>query len=334
VAEVVAAAGASHGPMLSIPPDQWDCFALTDPKHDELYDAQGTRHTYDELVADRAGHVADRVKVETWRTLWDQWQKSLVHLAGLLDDADPDLVIVIGNDQRESVYLDNQPSILLHVGDAMVDRPIGSEEKVQRRARSRARDLAEWAYSPATSPGHPGAPAFAEHVVASVLDAGFDPAITTTWPGDRSIGHAFGFVYQRLLGEHDIPALAISLNTFYPPNQPSAARCVALGRAVGEAIESFPGAGRVAVIASGGLSHHLVDEELDERVISALRDGDLDDLSALPSESLRGGSSEIRNWVTMAPMAGALSLRMSDYTACYRNEAGMGSGTGFFGWSK
>jgi catalytic LigB subunit of aromatic ring-opening dioxygenase len=319
--------------MLSIPPDQWDCFEVTDPKNDELYDAAGTRHSYDELLAERAGQVSDRVNVDTWRGLWDHWQKSLSDLAALLNDAQPDLVVIIGNDQRESVYLDNQPGILLHVGDELVDQPIGSDEKVQRRARSRARDLAEWSYSPTTSSGHPGAPAFAEHLVTSVLSAGFDPAISNTWPGDRSIGHAFGFVYQRLLGGRDIPALAISLNTFYPPNQPSAARCVALGRAVGEAIESFPAADRVAVIASGGLSHHLVDEELDERVVTALRDEDLDDLSALTAESLRGGSSEIRNWVTMAPMAQPLSLRISDYTACYRNEAGMGSGTGFFGWS-
>jgi Catalytic LigB subunit of aromatic ring-opening dioxygenase len=333
VAAVVAAVGASHGPMLSIPPDQWDCFALTDPHNDELYDEHGTRHNYDELVAEHAARVAGEVSIEKWRALWQSWQDSVANLAGLLDDAEPDLVVVVGNDQRESVYRDNQPSVLLHVGSELIDTPIDSDEKVQRRARSRARDLSEWAYSPTEQAGHPGAPAFGEHLIRTLLDAGFDPSTTDTWPGERSIGHAFGFVYQRLLAGREVPALAISLNTFYPPNQPAPSRCVALGRVVAEALHSFPGAQRAAVIASGGLSHHLVDEELDRRVITALRDRDLDALASLPSESLRGGSSEIRNWITMAPVAHALPLRIADYSACYRNNAGIGSGTGFFGWS-
>lgn len=333
MAEVVATVGASHGPMLSVPPDQWDCFARSDPRNDELYDQHGIRHDYDELVAERAARVASEVRIDRWRELWRSWQASIAALAALLDDAAPDLVVVVGNDQRESVYRDNQPSVLLHVGRELTDTPIDSDEKVQRRARSRARDLSEWAYSPVAQAGHPGAPAFSEYLTRRLLDAGFDPSITDSWPGGRSIGHAFGFVYQRLLAGREVPVLAISLNTFYPPNQPSPGRCVALGRVVAESLHSFPGAQRAAVIASGGLSHHLVDEELDGRVITALRGRDLDDLAALPPESLRGGSSEIRNWITMAPVAQSLPLRITDYTACYRNNAGIGSGTGFFGWS-
>lgn len=333
MAEIVAAVGASHGPMLSIPPEHWDCFALTDPLNDELFDEHGIHRHYQELVTERATRVNGAVNLATWRALWQSWQDSLAALASLLDDAAPDLVVVIGNDQREAVYRDNQPSLLLHVGQELVDAPIESPEKVARRARSRARDLSEWAYSPARSSGHPGAPAFGEHLVRTLIDAGFDPSITDSWPGERSIGHAFGFVYQRLLTTREIPVLAVSLNTFYPPNQPTPRRCVALGQALVESLRAFAGAQRAAVIASGGLSHHVVDEGLDQHVIAALRDKDLDALAGLRPELLCGGSSEIRNWITMAPASHSLTLKIADYSACYRNSAGMGGGTGFFGWS-
>jgi len=48
----------------------------------------------------------------------------------------------------------------------------------------------------------------------------------------------------------------ICINTVQFP-LPSAKRCYALGQAVGEAIKSWDSSKRVAVIASGGLSHQL-----------------------------------------------------------------------------
>src|SRR5262249_20609574 len=57
---------------------------------------------------------------------------------------------------------------------------------------------------------------------------------------------------------------------------------------------------RVGIIASGGLSHFLVDEEFDHAVIRALDQGDADFLRRIPREKLKGGSSEILNWVAVA----------------------------------
>jgi 3-O-methylgallate 3,4-dioxygenase len=54
----------------------------------------------------------------------------------------------------------------------------------------------------------------------------------------------------------------VFVNTFWEPNPPSAARCYDFGVALGTAIESFPEDLRVGVVASGGLSHFVVDEEL------------------------------------------------------------------------
>jgi 3-O-methylgallate 3,4-dioxygenase len=100
-----------------------------------------------------------------------------------------------------------------------------------------------------------------------------------------------------------------------------------------DAIESFPEDARVAVIASGGLSHHVVDESLDEIILAALAAQDLDALRALPAERLKGGSSELRNWIAMAPSIRGLTGKMCAYQAAYRNAAGIGGGMGFAAWT-
>ena len=56
---------------------------------------------------------------------------------------------------------------------------------------------------------------------------------------------------------------------------------------------------RVAVMASGGLSHFVVDEEIDRATLKALAEKDVDGLRSLPREKLRSGTSEILNWVAL-----------------------------------
>ena len=80
-------------------------------------------------------------------------------------------------------------------------------------------------------------------------------------------GHAFQFIHRRLLKDQVLPVIPVILNTFDPPNQPTPRRCVALGAALRELIAAWPQDLRVGVIASGGLSHFVVDEALDQQVI-------------------------------------------------------------------
>ncbi len=90
---------------------------------------------------------------------------------------------------------------------------------------------------------------------------------------------------------------------------------------------------RVGIVASGGLSHFTVDEELDRAVLRACRDKDAETLSSLPLARLNGGSSEIRNWIAAAGAAEALPMVWHDYVPCYRSPAGTGCGMGFAVWS-
>ena len=69
-----------------------------------------------------------------------------------------------------------------------------------------------------------------------------------------------------------MPMVPVMVNTYYPPNQPTPKRCYAFGQAVRKAIESWDSDKRVALMASGGLSHVVIDEEIDAMVIDGLEE--------------------------------------------------------------
>ena len=152
-------------------------------------------------------------------------------------------------------------------------------------------------------------------------------------PEGEGEGHAFGFVHRRLMNDVAVPVVPVFLNTYYPPNQPSPRRCYRLGQAIREAVEGYPEELRVGVVASGGLSHFIVDEALDGGFIRALREKDASALQALPREQLNSGSSEIRNWICVAGALEHLDLRWVHYFPGYRTPAGTGTGLCFACWA-
>src|SRR5207244_862078 len=132
------------------------------------------------------------------------------------------------------------------------------------------------------------------HIVDCLMDGGFDLAHASQLDGELGLGHAYGFVFGRLMNGKTVPMVPVILNTLYPPNQPSAARCYALGQAVRRAVESWPSDARVAVVGSGGLSHFVIDEDIDQRFIAALRAGKAEGFASLPRERLESGTGELR----------------------------------------
>ena len=85
-------------------------------------------------------------------------------------------------------------------------------------------------------------------------------------------------------------------------------------------------------MASGGLSHFVVDQELDQAVMGYLRNKDVVQLSRLPRERLESGNSEIRSWITVGGATEHLDLQWYDYVPCYRTPAGTGVGMCFAEW--
>jgi 3-O-methylgallate 3,4-dioxygenase len=103
---------------------------------------------------------------------------------------------------------------------------------------------------------------------------------------------------------------------------------------VARAIKSWSGPERVAVVASGGVSHFVVDEDFDRRLLDAMQRRDYGVLAGEPDVHFRSGTSETKNWLVVAGMLAETNLDMEllDYVPCYRSEAGTGSGMAFATW--
>ncbi len=110
-------------------------------------------------------------------------------------------------------------------------------------------------------------------------------------------------------------------------------RCYRLGSAIAEAIRGWDRNRKVAVVASGGLSRFIIDEEIDRMALDGFLKQNSEQLSNLPLERLMVlGTGEILNWIVAA---GALEHRrpkLLDYVPCYRTPAGTGCAMGFMQW--
>ena len=131
-----------------------------------------------------------------------------------------------------------------------------------------------------------------------------------------------------------VPNVPVIQNTFFPPNQPSARRAYEFGKVVKRAIDGWASDKKVAVFASGGMSHFVIDEDFDQRFITALRNGDKDYLCSIPLAQLQSGTSELKSWISLAGLMEDMKVEMHqlDYVPCYRSSAGTGTANGFFWW--
>ena len=152
--------------------------------------------------------------------------------------------------------------------------------------------------------------------------------------GQKGIGHAWNFVLKHVMKSYEAPMIPVLLNTCYAPNRPTMKRCYNLGRALRRAIESWDKDLRVAIGASGGLTHQLVEENLDRAIIAAMQNKDEKALTSISEHRFElAGTSESKNWVVVAGASEHLDMHLIDYVPCYRTVAGTGVGMGFAHWS-
>ena len=327
--------GTSHGPMLSIPPEYWADRVLADRENPRHF-FRGKTYTFDELVElQRRERLAEQIKPEVCQQRHERCQKAIRELGDIFQAHRPDVAVVIGNDQMEVFTGDHVPALALFWGEYVEGHPRTPEfrAKLNRGVARAERDRTPPVYTQ-----YPCLPDLGRHLIQRVTADGFDVAqlkrLTAGEIGVNSAPHAFGFVYRRVMRDDVVPHVPVFVNTFYPPNQPPAGRCFQFGRSLGRAVASWPGDKSVAVIASGGLSHFVVDESFDACVLKALEQGDVARLSSLDEEMFQSGTSEIKNWITVAGMMAeaGLAMELVDYVPCYRSEAGTGSAMGFAMW--
>lgn len=332
MADVVLGIGSSHTPQLSSGAGVWSQHAERDRRNPGLLDADGEVRTYDELAACAPAGVASELTPEVFDAKWTRVQDAVAELSRRLAEAEPDVVVVVGDDQRELFGDEGFPAIGLFLGDELWDRPPDGEHLATLAKRAPDILPALWASHAEAPEPYPVAAALSQHLADALTAAEFDLTVLRRQPEGCSLGHAFTFVRRRLGLAPGIPIVPVLLNTYYPPNVPSPQRCYALGRALRAGLASWSGHERVAVVASGGLSHFVVLEDLDRKVLAGLQAHDAAALGAVPPRVLRSGTSEILNWVTVGGMVEDLDMSVVDYVAGYRSPAGTGCGMAFAVW--
>jgi len=319
MAKIVAGIATVHSPHVSTLPEQWDLHAQRDRNNPDI-DFEGlARAARPEIHAELASEV--------YRNKYDRCNRAIDELSSALLEAKPDVVVIIGDDQHEMFLNDCIPAFAIFRGEEILDIP---EDLATMDPSIRA---ADWARHVRGGEAYPCDAELGRHLTAQLSQADFDVAQLSRQGEGRGIGHAFSFIRIRLMREHLIPMVPIFVNCFYPPNQPTPGRCYAFGKALGRAIESWDSNKRVAIAASGGLSHFVIDETLDYQVIRGLIEKRADILTQLPVEKLVSGTSEIRNWIVAAAALEAFDMELVDYTAAYRSAAGTGCGMGFARWN-
>jgi len=294
---------------------------------------RGATYSFDELVALRKSEsLHDEITPDVWQAKYNRCRSALGQLADIWEKAKPEVAVIFGNDQMELFCDDNLPAFAVFAGDT-----IDNSEYDEHQMASLPPGIA------VSVPGHippggahyPGCPGLATHIASSLINEFYDISVLRTFPErHKTIPHAFGFIYRQVMHDRVAPSVPLFVNTFFPPNQPTAARCRDFGQAVLRAVESWPGDQRVALVASGGLSHFVIDEELDGIVLDAIRTGSIEKLDRINESHYQSGSSEIKNWIPLASAMASLQLpaHVIDYVPCYRSEAGTGNAMGFVAW--
>ena len=326
--QVVLGIGTSHSPMLNATVEEWARFAPRDPTL-RYTDSDGEPATYETLLGRAAGRYDAECAPEKFAARAGAARAAIDRLAQEIAQAQLDALVVIGDDQKELFLDTNLPGLLVYHGPTVAHcmRPPNPEwpgwfAAIQSRY-----------YPEAGRIDYPVAAPLARHLIERLVAEEFDVSIASSLPRGEGEGHAFAFVHRRLLRpEPVVPVVPVFLNTYYPPNQPTARRCYAIGQAIRRAVESYPQPVRVGVLASGGLSHFAIDEPFDRAIIGAFRDKNAEALKSLPHRKLNSGNSEIRNWIAAAGALERLPLQWAEYVPAYRSPAGTGTGLCFAAW--
>lgn len=315
----MAGIGSAHSPQLCMPPADWRPHGLMDSKSGRLAGLPPTRRTQPELAAELAEDMlAGR---------YQRCQAAMDYLYDRIRALAPDVVVIVGDDEKELFRDEVIPACCVFIGDEIFDLPPGADKfPVTMKEAYRYYHAAEpERYETSGSLGR--------HIVEQMNGDDIDVARSSVQPKDRTLGHAFTFIRRRIFQELPIPMVPVFLNTYYPPNQPTPGRCLQLGRSLRRAIESWDAGQRVIILASGGLSHPIIDEVLDQTVLDALATGDTATLTGLEVSALVEGSSEIRNWILVGGALAGYSMRVVDYVPAYRSMLGSGCGMAFAEWT-
>jgi protocatechuate 4,5-dioxygenase beta chain len=235
-----------------------------------------------------------------------------------LEDARPDTLVMFSNDHLLNWPINNIPEYTVGIGDEHVgpadwfDEWLGMEKY--------------------RVPGDPG---LARFLVNDAARRGLSLAYLREMQFDDGISVPTHYLNP----DARFRLVPVTMNCNVPPI-PTPARAYEVGRLLGETMRAYPASTRIAVIATGGLSHEpggpryfWVDEEFDRWFLALLKAGDherllrectLERMEAAGS----GGTAELLAWIAVL----AMTRGPADVLA-YMPAIAWRSGTGMVVWS-
>jgi 2,3-dihydroxyphenylpropionate 1,2-dioxygenase len=207
-----------------------------------------------------------------------------------LEAARPDAVIIFGSDHMETFFLESVPTFSVISG-----------ERVNAAFAGR-----KWT-PPVPQP-------LAEELLNQLVERDFDMAYSQ----DAVLGHSFGAILEWIYDGREFPTIPIFVNTYLPP-LPRARRAAALGKAIAGIIVARTE--RVALIASGGMSHYPGTShyytpayDFDRWCIRELENGRSDSfLNLTPWQLDEVGNTEMLPWAAVLGGIGEQHMELLSY---------------------
>jgi 2,3-dihydroxyphenylpropionate 1,2-dioxygenase len=220
-------------------------------------------------------------------------------LGKILDETKPDVILFLGSDHLETFSVTCVPAFAVIAGNRVIA------------------EHAQFHYD------LPNNREMAEDMLDKLIRANFDVAYSE----DAVLGHTFAVPFEYVLEKRQIPVVPFFTNVYLPP-LPSMQRCAALGAEMAKIIKGRKE--RVAVIASGGMSHYpgtskyeTPEFNFDYWMISQLEIGNVDAILNLTPEQLdEAGNTEMLNWATMLGMIGSVPGELIQYTPTWHHGHG------------
>jgi protocatechuate 4,5-dioxygenase beta chain len=236
------------------------------------------------------GAAMDRGKTQdpNWKALFDGYQPAREWLA----EHRPDVAIVVYNDHANGIDLDIVPTF-----------GIGTADRYE---------VADEGFGQRPVPDVIGDPDLSLHLLEKLVDDGFDLTVFQELDVDHGLTVPLS-VWTPDPGEAwPCPVVPLLVNVIQYP-QPTAARCYALGQAIGRAIASYDRDVKVGILGTGGMSHQLagaragfINRAFDHMFMAAI-ENDPAKLAALGREELiRQAGSEGIEMIMWLIMRGAM----------------------------
>ena len=233
--------------------------------------------------------------------------------------ARPDVIVAFSNDHLLNWPINNTPEYTVGIGDEHVGPADWYDEWL--------------ALDTYRIPGHP---ALARYLV----NEGARRRIAFAYLRQMQFDDGFSVPMHYLNPEGRIPLVPVAMNCTVPPI-PTPERAYRVGTELRDMLRAYPGRERVAVLATGGLSHEpggpryfWVDEEFDRWFLDLLKRGDhralLRDCSLERMEAAgSGGTAELLAWILVL----AFTAGPADVLA-YMPAIAWRTGTGMVVWNE